>query len=142
MCKSCNFVHNLFQVFGIQMIQSFKYFQRKDSERFYFNRSLTRFVWKLIIITGRVVVSVSSCIFSIFFNKFWITEMPHKRTVIELDRTKLFRRTFFSLKPMYFWILLIAFSWLLAFLQRSEICLLNDSALSISIPSSFISFQS
>ena len=47
----------------------------------------------------------------------------------------------FFLKPMYFWILHISFNWLIAFLQRVEICLLKDSVLPILIPSSFMQFS-
>ena len=78
--------------------------------------------------------------FFYFLKWFWIAEMPHKRRIINI-RTKLFKSTSFPLKNIHFLILPIAFNWLLALLQRLEICWSKHVALSISIPSSFTQFN-
>ena len=50
----------------------------------------------------------------------------HKKTVIKTRQNETVQKHFFFLKLMYFWIFPIAFYWLLASLQRLEICSSKD----------------
>ena len=89
------------------------------------------------------ILRTCSCMFSISFNDFEEQICHIQGQHLKSDRTKLFKGTSFSLKPMYFWILLahlidcslICKEQKHSFLQRIETS--KDSMLFISIPSIF-----
>ena len=131
-----------FQKWGIEVVNSFEYFNCQISPLFNVQGCLTRFFNQSFIITFIIVLhnSKTKRLYLLDFTwGFTRTKMPNKGTIVELRIDEIVNYyLFFS---MYFCKRLIAFNCKYDFLERTEICSSKFYLLSIVIQNSFTDFD-